>query len=264
MPTIQYNRNPLINVICQVRFPPILTISETLPAAFQDELRHQYPQFKSLTEQQFHFNFEQDQSGTFSASAIDQTDTAKNYHFASADGVWGVNLTNTFLAVSTSHYSSWEEFMGRVQKIVTVFNRLYSPAFFERVGLRYINAIQRTRLNLPPATPWTKLICPFALGFLSEDTIRDKVSGFNSITEITNDNGVITRIVTALGQVKNNTQAEQYVPEISFIIDTDSFSGKVNNVSESINLEKLHQTATEIFQSVITKELHTAMEPMPI
>ena len=106
MTLVRYKRNPLISVVCQLRFPPILTISEVLPALFQEEVRHQYPQFKSLTEQQFHFNFEQDQSEAFSASTINQTDTAKNYHFASEDDSWGINLTNTFLAVTTSNYSS--------------------------------------------------------------------------------------------------------------------------------------------------------------
>ena len=264
MPNIQFQRNPLINVVCQVRFPPILTISEALPVKFQEELRHQYPQFKTSIEQQFHFNFEQDKSGSLLTPAIDQTDTAKNYHFASADSVWAVNLTNTFLAVSTSNYSTWEEFKDRVQTIVTVFNRLYSPAFFERVGLRYINAIQRTKLGVSPDIQWTEFIHPFALGFLSDDVMRDKISGFNSTTEINNDSGIMTRIVTALGQVKNSANTEQYAPEISFIIDTDSFFGKIVNVNDGLALDRLHQAATEAFQFIITEKLCEVMEPMPI
>ena len=33
-----YNKNPLIEVVCQLRFPRILTISETQPTSFQEKV----------------------------------------------------------------------------------------------------------------------------------------------------------------------------------------------------------------------------------
>ena len=263
MTSVQYKRNPLITVVCQVRFPPILTISEAVPAAFQEELgRNQYPKFDSLTKQHFQFNFEQDQSGTFSIPAIDQTDSSKIYRFASEDATWMVDLTNTSLAVTTSCYSSWEEFGGRFGEIITKFQQIYSPVFFERVGLRYINAIQRTKLGLSLDTQWAELIRPFALGFLSDEPLRDKTSGYSSIAEVKSDNGVTTRVITALGQVKNGEQVQQHASEVSFIIDTDSFVGKTS-ICDCLNtLMSLHQVATDTFQSIITEKLHEVMEPI--
>src|SRR5713226_162290 len=38
-----YDRNPLEEVVCQVKFPPILKIDSAAPAAFQDEIRGTYP-----------------------------------------------------------------------------------------------------------------------------------------------------------------------------------------------------------------------------
>ena len=41
-----FDANPLDEVICQVKFPPILRI-ETDPAAFQDQIRAEYPNYES-------------------------------------------------------------------------------------------------------------------------------------------------------------------------------------------------------------------------
>ena len=39
-----YRRSPLIEVICQLRFPDILKIEAHEPADFQDAIRQVYPQ----------------------------------------------------------------------------------------------------------------------------------------------------------------------------------------------------------------------------
>ncbi|MCX6020148.1 MAG: TIGR04255 family protein, partial [Chloroflexi bacterium] len=38
-----YGRNPLVEVICQIRFPTILRISEGNLSDFQDKIRIEYP-----------------------------------------------------------------------------------------------------------------------------------------------------------------------------------------------------------------------------
>ena len=44
-PRCHYRRNPLGEVICQLRFPEILAISANPPVAFQEAIRDDYPQF---------------------------------------------------------------------------------------------------------------------------------------------------------------------------------------------------------------------------
>ena len=43
---VVFNHNPLEEVICQLRFPPILEISVEKPAAFQNKMRSDYPLYK--------------------------------------------------------------------------------------------------------------------------------------------------------------------------------------------------------------------------
>ncbi|MEE1329534.1 MAG: TIGR04255 family protein, partial [Oscillospiraceae bacterium] len=40
-----YRSNQIAEVICQLRFPEILSIGTTAPAAFQDAIRDEFPQF---------------------------------------------------------------------------------------------------------------------------------------------------------------------------------------------------------------------------
>ena len=45
-----YRRSPLIEVICQLRFPAILRIDAQAPAQFQEAIRGDYPQFSQRME----------------------------------------------------------------------------------------------------------------------------------------------------------------------------------------------------------------------
>ena len=40
-----YRRHQLAEVVCQLRFPEILTIGANLPAQFQELIRDEFPQF---------------------------------------------------------------------------------------------------------------------------------------------------------------------------------------------------------------------------
>ena len=47
----QYARPPLVEVICQLRFPTILAIGAQEPAAFQEAVRRDFPQYAARQEQ---------------------------------------------------------------------------------------------------------------------------------------------------------------------------------------------------------------------
>ena len=46
----QYARPPLVEVICQLRFPTILAIGAQEPAAFQEAVRRDFPQYAARQE----------------------------------------------------------------------------------------------------------------------------------------------------------------------------------------------------------------------
>ena len=46
-----YARSPLVEVICQLRFPTILSIGANEPAAFQEAVRRDFPRYMARQEQ---------------------------------------------------------------------------------------------------------------------------------------------------------------------------------------------------------------------
>ena len=50
-PRCIYDKNPLAEVICQLRFPEILSIQTDIPAKFQDAIRKDFPKYMLRKEQ---------------------------------------------------------------------------------------------------------------------------------------------------------------------------------------------------------------------
>jgi len=252
-----YKNNPLIRVICELRFPRILSISEKPPADFQERIRKNYPIYNVALEQQKQLvvglNMEQ-------SPKIIQNEQRNNYLFSSSDGVWQILLTSTFLSLSTSKYERWEDFRSHLKEPLDALIDIYSPAFFERVGIRYIDAFRRSALNIEPEVPWTELINSFALGFLSNDEICAEVKGYSATSDIDLGNNAMARIITSTGFVGNVLFEDNQ--EISFIVDSDMFFNSKKNLDELENsLEYLHEHAGKLIRNIITDKLHFAMEP---
>lgn len=256
-----YKKNPLIEVVCQLRFPRILSINEKLPAVFQERIRGEYPLFEVANEHQQRVSIEATGENVAPVPRITQSEVIKNYKFTSADGIWHINLTSTFLALSTSAYTTWDDFLSRLQEPLNALIEIYKPAFFERVGLRYVDAFRRSVLGISDV-PWGELIQPFALGFLSNEDIKDDIRGFSSVTEIDIGDGAMARVNTALAYVGNaNIGSEAGQSELSYIVDSDMYYGKKSIEDTKETLDKLHGTASKLIHAVITDKLHEAMEP---
>ena len=134
----QYARSPLVEVICQLRFPTILNIGAKDPAEFQEAVRHDFPRYMARQEQL------PPKVKPGPTPALEPQAPITNYNFVSADGKWKLNLTSSFIALSTLRYQRWEDFAARLDKPLAQFIQIYQPAFFERIGLRYVNCLLYT------------------------------------------------------------------------------------------------------------------------
>jgi len=259
-----YSNNPLIEVICQLRFPRILKINENSPASFQDIIREDYPLFDITIEHQQKFAIDSNDNDTLPIPRVVQSEKINNYKFSSTDGFWHINLTSTFIALTTSKYYCWEDFLKRMEKPLAALLDIYKPAFYERIGLRYVDAFKKSRLRLDDVD-WSELIQPYALGFLSNPTIKNEVRSQNYMVEIDIGNNAIAKIKTVLGfvgSISNDIPATD--PELSFIVDSDMFFMKkeINELDES--LDYLHKNSTKLIRAIIKNRLHQAMKPKKI
>ncbi len=251
-----YEKSPLLEVICQLRFPTILSISEKEPAEFQESVRAAFPVYQK----------HQDQpapkvAGMGTANPTVQTQPpVTNYHFISEDGRWRLNLTNSFIALTCRRYDSWEEFARMLDQALASFIRIYEPAYFERVGLRYMNAISRRELGLEGIS-WKDLLSPAVLGMLAEEDVQEQSVGRCTMdVDMALAGGCRLKMRSAPGMIRRAGQPED--KETRWILDIDlSTGGKVPVNQSAPALQMLHMHATPIFRNAITDQLHAAMEP---
>ena len=259
-----YDKNPLIEVVCQLRFPRILSINETAPAQYQEMIRGDFPLYDVAIEQQQQFSLDSLNASLLPIPIMSQSESIKNYRFSSADGKWHINLTSTFLAITTSDYTRWEDFRGKLEKPLNALLEIYKPAFYERIGLRYVDAFRRTALGLN-GVDWSELINPMALGFLSYEPTKQDVKSYNSITELDIGNGALAQVKSILGLIGSIENGfPQNDAELSFIVDSDMFFMRKNIDELDSSLDYLHRTSTKLIRSLITEKLHHAMEPKAI
>ena len=256
-PREHYPNSQLREVICQLRFPTILTINNVEPADFQEMIREDFPQYarKSEAPAPKISGF-----GTPNARLEPQTPIT-NYHFVSADGMWKLNLTRDFISLATLKYSGWEEFARHLDRPLAAFIQLYKPAFFQRVGLRYINTFSRQRLGLEN-TPFSNLFTPAYLGVLTEpDMQEDYVLNGSCDFLLKLDNSCNAKIHAGPAHLKSATPQAPQDPELKFIFDMDlSMSGNLPCTLAAAGLETLHGHSTRIFEGAITDTLRNALK----
>ena len=250
-----YTYNPLIEVICQLRFPPILKISHKEPVDFQDEIRLHYPLFETTRTQipaelskfvqQFNLPL--------------QSDIA--YNFKSEDQRWNLTLTKDFIALSTSSYERYEQFKQRLEEVLTIFERIYKPSFYTRVGLRYKDLIIRSKLGIKD-NDWSELIAKRIASELHNPELSSSIQTISKNLVLNTENGQIT-LNHGLVTVKEPLEKGD---EIAYLIDADFYTEQKIEGNENVwkALNQFNQSAGRLFRWSITDTLHNAMQPQPV
>ena len=246
MKRVRFDKSPLIEVIFQLRFPTILSIEQSIPSAFQQQIISKYPFFSQKNEEIKQIL----PDGTQKVIS-----TNRNYEFLSIDKGTKINLTCSFLAISTRQYSVWENFSSVIDEIVTAFERVYNPPFYVRVGLRYINVITKSKWGLEQRK-WNELLTPDVLGVLANN---EKASNYQVEAEYLCKDG-ITLTHNRFGLVHVDQQAE-----LSFMIDCDYFKNGITQTTEWKDISIiLHDSSENFIRTIVSDVLFFAMEPQEI
>ncbi len=225
-----YKTNPLIEVTCQIRFPTVLKISSRPPAAFQDQVRNQFP----------HFALAQD---------------SRTYQFISEDRTWLLVLEQGYLALTAKRYDRWENFRLHLEGPFAALCKLYNPPFMTRVGLRYANLIRRSTLGLEKEG-WGKLLNQQATGGLSWPDVAGEITGTKNEVLISLSSGD-SRLRVSHGLVNLQGTGEQ-----CYLIDNDFFvEGKIVAGDALSRLDTFHKEAGRFFRWWASEKLQKAMGP---
>ena len=247
-----YEKHQLIETICQLRFPTILSIDTKEPADFQDTVRATFPRYAC-------------QMDPVTGPDGKQTQ-GRNHSFITEDGAFKLSLTKDFIALSTMRYPGWDGFARMLDEPLGQFIQVYHPAFFERIGLRFLNAVSRQALGLTERR-WNDLLQPAYLSILDDDAVNE-ADVVKCAVEIERrlDARCGLKLHAGPGKIarsiRGQTVQEQ---ETRFILDLDVYAGgKTQLGAAAETLEQLHIHADRVFSDAITDVLHDAMEPVEV
>ena len=149
-------------MICQLRFPTILEIGATEPAAFQKKIRSIYPLYQRDDPSTV---FPKKLARFLEGFSFPRTAELLTHKFLTEDGQRFISLTQEFVAVTEKQYRRWEDFRQQVYVAKQAVEESYQPAFYSRIGIRYQDVIDKTKLGLG-SEPWISLIRAEFIGVL--------------------------------------------------------------------------------------------------
>ena len=245
-------RAPLVRVIAQARFPPILAIRDPdRVAVFQEVLRETYP------------HLTRDQAHRVELTPGEPPDIHQELIWRLADrardACWQVSLGVDFVSIDTSDYGSRSDFLDRLRAVVTAVESVFRPAEAQRLGVRYVD-----RLIDEAVDRVNELFQPEILGIMRP--LEDVPSALgDSVVHLMNDvqflarNG--SRVQGRWGKLPPNATHDPNsiapVSGPSWVLDLDMFTSEPQPFAS----EELLRTATEfaeclywLFRRMVTKE----------
>jgi uncharacterized protein (TIGR04255 family) len=250
-PRVIYSKAPLIEVICQVRFPPLLSIESKPPVEFQERIRDHFPLLEKASALSLPAGFPKQV-----AQAVQAQIGTSNYQFLTEDRSSIVTLSSDSIALSTTQYTRWEDFRGRLRGPLAALIEIYRPSFFSRVGLRYRDAIDRSQIGLDNVQ-WSKLLRKEILGELAVPQFEaslDQLSNRTLRLKIPDGTGLLL-MRHGLGTIQGR-------PGISYMIDLDFFVERRTEVADAERiLDHFNEMAGRAFRWCISDTLRDALVP---
>lgn len=135
-PALELKNSPLVLVLTQIRFSPVLRMDKCVPD-IQELLRK-----KGLSR----FSKEQTQQLIFGPEPAQST--YMRWVFSDRSKREAVVLTNDFFVYEVSQYSSFDDYLSRMLDLLEPINKAAELSFAEQIGIRYVDVLRGTS-NLP-------------------------------------------------------------------------------------------------------------------
>jgi uncharacterized protein (TIGR04255 family) len=242
-PRFQLDSHQLAQVLCQIRFSPVLRIrQDDAVIAFQEAIRHTYPRYAK----------QQGMALVVTPEGVQQQAAAAAQHrFDDSEGIFTAILSPDFVALETNQYTDVDDFVGRVVALAEAVAEHYEPDEIQRVGLRFINEL---RLTAPdPKDEMREAITPALLGAVGSDELVEVVAGAQQILELVGDDnrmlvrhGLHPQGGTTVDQpvLQNQPRPEQAQP--FYLLDIDAY----NERSIRYSVEGIEATLREFNEDV--------------
>jgi len=187
-PRFTLERHQLAQVICQVRFSPVLRLHQQEEVApFQEEVRARYSGFV----------LEPAVALIITPQGVVQQDSGtKNYRFVDLNAGVVLVLGVDFVAIETRDYVAIEDVIERTRDAVSLVERFYSPAQRTRLGLRFTNELRFESGNLH--TQVREALNPQLLGPLGDPDVASAVETTQSVIHLQTEAGNMLQVIHGL------------------------------------------------------------------
>ena len=131
---VPLTKQPLVLVLCQVRFSLVRKMADYIPAIQEVFRRHAFPIERSGKIQQL----------TITSAGVQATEQER-WEYRTKDEQWSVTVLQDSVVLQTTAYEKFEGFAEKLEQAVrTVLEKTEHDEFglVQRVGLRYINLVQ--------------------------------------------------------------------------------------------------------------------------
>lgn len=257
-PRVIYGKAPLLQVICQLRFPQILRIESEAPAEFQERIRGAFPLLEKVNPIPLPLP-------PMVAQALSAPGITTSYQFHTEDRGATVELTSQSVTLSTRSYERWEKFRDDLKTPLSAIMDVYRPAFFQRAGLRYQDLILRSKIGLANV-PWSRLLGAQLLGELAYEPFEQNLQDARRLIRVKvppGDGFILLQHGLGIAAAPGATPPSD--SEVGYMIDFDFSAEQKIEVSNAYAiLDNLHQGVGRAFRWCITDELHEALQPTPI
>jgi uncharacterized protein (TIGR04255 family) len=260
---VVYQKNPLVEVICQLRFPTILEISAADPAGFQEKIRPRYPLYSRQEEAGVPkeiAGIPKEVAGILAQLAALRPVEDAPHRFLTEDSSRFISLTREFLAVAAKNYTRWEEFRREIQTAKAALEEEYQPAFYSRIGLRYVDIIDKVEVGLSNES-WDSLVNSSIAGILGAQELYHGVREIRSEALIELDDDIVPGGFAKIrhGLLERPDGGQAYRIDADFFTQERSASDDVFRI-----LDRFNRLAGNLFRWAITRKLQEALEPVGI
>ncbi|WP_338046548.1 TIGR04255 family protein [Polyangium spumosum] len=229
-------RPPLVQVIAQVRFPPILALGrQESVAPFQEAIRRRYPILRpeSVPERLL-----------LGVDGPVVQPSTMLWRFHDKDDVWRVALTTNSISLQANKYSSRADFFERLHQLLDELVRVTDPvaAGYERFGIRYVN-----RVRHPELEHLSRMVQPEVLGVANIGFGPELIFSVCESSFAVDDAQLRARWGLLPPRATTDPTAIREIDESSWILDLDMFVEKQPEFDASVVVERGQRFAETIY-----------------
>jgi uncharacterized protein (TIGR04255 family) len=241
-------RSPLKLVVCQIRFPEILAVTETrVGLAVQERLGGPVAwRLESVKPPVIAF------SASIGGAPAAQTAelTGSGWRLTSSDSSWTVTLMPTSVALETTKYESWEGFLAQLTALLNATDGIIQPEAEERLGLRYINRVEDPRVTSP--VDWRQWIRSEVLGLLNHANLGPGTTAAQQQVVVEAGDGVNATI-------RQGFARDDDLGSFPYVLDIDAYRDEIRRFDQAdirAAAVRLNRLTLGLFQSMITGDLY--------